>query len=173
MENKLKCLEIYRDAFHDNDTSFEEHLFEHCFSDCRFLKVDGEIISMLFALPCRLIYESQEKSATYIYAAATAKKHQKKGYMSKLIKSLTQDNNSFIFLRPANNSLIGFYERLGFKCINTQNFKANTPKIIPTESFSRLIVEYADIGDKTDYKIMYYQNGGFAPEGLNFIYSME
>ena len=64
-------------------------------------------------------------------------------------------------------------EKIGFKCINTQNFKVDIPRIIPTESLSKLVGEYPDICDKKDYKIMYYQNSDFAIEELNFIYSME
>lgn len=173
MTDELKCREIYRNAFHDNDTSFEDNLFDCCFSNCFFSKQNGEIVSMLFALPCKLKLESEERPAVYIYAAATAEKHQKKGYMSRLITEITQNSSAFVFLRPANKSLIYFYEKLGFRCIETVNSDSSIPRIVPTDGFERLVKRYPDIIDKADFTVMYHKNCDAVTEKLNFIYSME
>lgn len=122
--------ELYHETFSD-DEEFENELFSNCFSHCKILKKDGKTASMFFLLPC----EIKGQKCEYLYGAATAPDERKKGYMSELIKE--NIGSTPIFLRPANDSLIPFYEKLGFKKLkaDTQNHKLT---INPIDSFKTL-----------------------------------
>lgn len=130
-ENDLSLAkELYHNTFWD-DEEFENELFSNCFSHCKILKKDGKTVSMFFLLPC----EINGQKCEYLYGAATAPDERKKGYMSELIK----DNvgTTPIFLRPANDGLIEFYEKLGFKKLKADTQK-HTLTINPTEAFKTL-----------------------------------
>ncbi len=105
---KTECIKIYREAFGDGDPAFEKALFENCFCDCAYSQAEGKISSMFFALPCEIKNESDTLEAKYIYAVATLKEMQSKGYMTRLLRGYTESCNSLLFLRPANKALIEF-----------------------------------------------------------------
>ena len=106
-----QCRNIYREAF-GIEEDFEQALFTNCKEHLKYLEVNGEVVSILFLLPCEL----QNKPAYYLFAAATKKDCRKNGYMSRLINSVIDDTP--IFLRPVNETLVPFYESLGFTVIN-------------------------------------------------------
>ncbi len=139
-----ECKKLYHETFSD-DEEFENELFENCFSYCKTLKKESKIVSMFFLLPCQI----KGQKCEYLYGAATAYDERGKGYMSKLIK----DNiaSTPVFLRPANKSLIPFYEKLGFKTL-----KADTSEhpltIKPTENFEKLQKHKAN--DFEEYTLM-------------------
>ena len=111
---KYKALrEIYREAFGD-DGGFEDRLFSICDEYLRSVSCGEEAAAMLFALPCKIDLGKESFDVCYLYAAATKKKYRGRGYMSGLIKELKIEGKP-IFLKPASEELIDFYERLGFK----------------------------------------------------------
>lgn len=170
---KNECRLIYRQAFNDADTEFEDLLFEYCFPDCRVLGKDGAVASMLFALPCDIEKEGRKLNSAYIYAVATREAMRGKGYMSELIGRLKSEAYDLIFLRPASDSLKEYYKKLGFKEIRTENTTKKAPQVIPTESFKALISKMDLADGNEDFPLMYYSNSGEALEKLYFIYSME
>ena len=124
------CKKLYHETFSD-DEEFEKELFENCFSYCKILKKEAKTVSMFFLLPC----EIGGKKCEYLYGAATAPDERGKGYMSELIKNSV--GSTPIFLRPANKSLITFYEKLGFKTLKADTL--NHPLTIkPKENFKIL-----------------------------------
>ncbi len=78
------------------------------------IKIDNEIVSSLFMLPCKIgDYEGK-----CVYCAMTAYAHRGKGYMKKLLDFsydyCTQNGFDFLFLVPAEKSLFDYYKKCGF-----------------------------------------------------------
>ena len=167
--DKILCIKLYKEAFPEPDIPFETALFEDCFKHCRYIKENGKIISMLFALPCEIITESGIQKCIYIYAAATDKEFRNCGYMANLIEQLKQTNIPLL-LRPANDRLIAFYEKLGFKTVTAQKSNA-LPYVCPTEGFKLLIQKFPDEETNEKFTAMYY--GEICSDKINFIYTME
>lgn len=161
MNREYACRMIYREAFNDPDTSYENALFENCYRYCKTLELDGEVVSMLFALPCSIDFSHKKADAIYLYAAATDEKFRGNGYMSELIEKLKSDTDSIIFLRPATKELVGFYEKFGFKSIKTSNESKNGPLVIPEAGYRVLVSNTCENTKKTDenmenFTVMYY-----------------
>ena len=173
MNRETTCRKIYRQAFCDPDTAFEDILFEHCFKYSKTLELGEDTVSMLFALPCSLMCVDEKKPAIYLYAAATDKAFRGKGYMSHLIEKLKTDTEKTIFLRPANESLIGFYEKLGFKTISTYNQKENSLRLEPEEGFEKLVKSSGLPDDAEDFILMYYSKSEEINERVYFVNSMD
>ena len=58
--SEIDCRMLYRQAFCDPDTKFEDKLFKNCFSYCKTHEENGHTVSMLFAA-------KKVKKAPYIY----------------------------------------------------------------------------------------------------------
>lgn len=168
--DKLNCLELYREAFPDNDIPFETALFEDCFSYCKYIKENGKIISMLFALPCELKEDNTKTECIYIYAAATLKEYRSKGYMHKLLEEVKKTDPT-VFLRPANEGLIEYYKKFGFKCIAAQKCTA-LPYLKPKDGFKRVAEKFPEAETNENFTLMYF-NLKKADLKINFLYSME
>ncbi len=78
------------------------------------IKIDGEIVSSLFLLPCTI----GEYKGKCVYCAMTKYAHRGKGYMKKLLDFsydyCIENNFDFLFLVPAEKSLFDYYETCGF-----------------------------------------------------------
>ncbi len=169
MNALTQCQALYREAFCDNDAEFEKALFKNCFKYCKFIKENDKIVSMLFLLPTVFETESYSKKSAYIYAAATLKEYRGKGYMTKLIKE--QQGDMPLFLRPANDNLIKFYEDLGFKTVSAKKING-LPMLFPVEEFLTLTKLFPDSESKENYTAMYF-GADIKPQSLNFINTME
>lgn len=108
-----QCKKLYIDAFHD-DEQFTDLLFDLLYeSSCRYLLEDSKVVSMLFAIDITM----DGYKGKYVYAVATDERYRGKGYMRKLFDSVTDEYQAkydFLCLRPMDNSLFDFYEKLGF-----------------------------------------------------------
>lgn len=167
---KTECRSIYRAAFCDPDTSFEDMLFSCCFEYCNTLAVENKTVSMLFMLPIELEFSDKSIKGAYLYAAATDLAHRKKGYMSKLIDRVKRDCD-FILLRPANERLIGFYASFGFKAVTAGNF-SDSPQVIPQNGYKKLIDESGINDNNEQFTAMYYSKTPMNIEKIKFNYSM-
>ncbi len=165
------CKRIYREAFSDEDTEFEEKLFKHCGGYIKSLEVDGSTVSMLFALPCKLKIGNTERNGSYIFAAATLKSARGKGYMSRLIDYVSSQENGFLFLRPANESLIEFYKKLGFSEIEAVGDDVLSPQILPEDKFEALVCDIKGLEDNRPFLAMHKGMDGIYK--IHFPYSME
>lgn len=109
-----QCVKLYIDAFHD-DIEFTNLLFDNFFEDsCRYLLIDGKVVSMLFAMDVSI----NNKKGKYVYAVATNENYRGKGYMKKLFDCISNEfsrDYSFLCLRPMDDGLFNFYEKLGFE----------------------------------------------------------
>ncbi len=171
MNYKNNCLALYKNTFSD-DGIFSQRLFETCFEYCKYITVENEIASMLFAIPCEIVCEQNNIEAIYIFAAATVPHHRKKGLMASLIKELQRSENKLLLLRPANNELISYYEKFGFKPLTAVACENGLPFVKPLSQFAVLAQEYK-IADGKPFTAMYYSRSNLNLEQLKFIYSME
>lgn len=152
MTDREVCFKLYKDAFGD-DEPFDTLMFDTFFDCCKTLKVDGEIVSMVFFLPCELIYNDTSYTAHYFYAAVTSPKHRGKGYMTRLIESLFEEGDAF-FLKPANDGLIKFYENAGLTRIEGVSAGDADAVVITSETHKKLS-ELCDTNPDT-YTLMFY-----------------
>jgi GNAT superfamily N-acetyltransferase len=98
------------------DIQVVENFFESVFDTTvtPVIKVDGEIVSSLFLLPCKI----GDYKGKCVYCAMTKYSHRGKGYMKKLLDFsydyCTENGFPFLFLVPAEESLFNYYETCGF-----------------------------------------------------------
>lgn len=136
-----QCKKLYMDAFHD-DAEFTDLLFKLFYdSSCKYLCVDGNVVSMLFAIDVTL----DSFKGKYIYAVATDERYRGKGYMRSLFEDIFHEYKTqydFFCLKPMDDSLFDFYEKLGFvKC-----FKKSTV-IIKDSSYFFKLKDLTDINE--------------------------
>lgn len=161
---KNQCRNIYISRFSD-DGVFSKHLFEKCSENIEYIEEKGEIVSFLFLLPC----EIEGERAKYIFAAATKEECEGKGYMSNLLKRVIEKEN-LLFLRPANEKLVGFYERFGFKLINATAKDNSFPNLKPQGNFKNL-TQKIEPDEDDEYPFMYLSETEFSK--VYFEYSMD
>ena len=98
------------------DSTVIENFFENIFGTTvtPVIKIDGEIVSSLFLLDCKI----GDFNGKCVYCAMTKYAHRGKGYMKKLLDfsyDYCKENSfDFLFLVPAEKSLFNYYEACGF-----------------------------------------------------------
>jgi predicted acetyltransferase len=173
MSTLEECKALYSEAFFDDDNGeFANELFNNCFQYCKFLEVEKRIVSMLFALPCEIVFENSIKEAFYVFAVATKAEERGKGYMSKLMDELKSGIDNLLFLRPANKALINMYAKYGFETVTAHSTENVFPFVRPLNKFKTLAEKYKT-DDNSTFTAMYYSPKGEKLENLNFAYSME
>ena len=164
MSYKNQCFDIYLSRFSD-DGVFAKKLFEECSDNIEYIEENGEIVCYLFLLPCVI----EGKNAKYIFAVATKKEYEGKGYMSRLLKRVIE-KEEILFLRPVNESLIAFYERFGFKLVKATAKDKSLPNIIPKGSFKDF-AKQIEPDEDNEYTFMYLSEVQF--DKVFFEYSMD
>ena len=116
------------------DSQVIERFFENVFKDVitPVIKIDGEIASSLFLLPCSI----GNYKGKCVYCAMTKYSHRGKGYMKDLLDfsyDYCKENSfDFLFLVPAEESLFDYYARCGFEkfgIAREHTFDGTTPEI--------------------------------------------
>ena len=119
-------------------TFLEDSQVIECFFDTVFkdvvtpvIKIDGEIASALFLLPCSI----GEYNGKCVYCAMTKYSHRGKGYMKQLLDfsyNYCKENGfDFLFLVPAQKSLFDYYDKCGFEdfgVARVYTFNGSTPE---------------------------------------------
>ncbi len=112
---RSQAVSLWHEAFGDSDEYINFFLDTHEACICLTQEENGELCSMLFLIDGELC----GKSAYYLFAAATFKKHRGKGCMVRLLekaKSYAARNaKAFIVLVPAEEWLFDYYSRFGYK----------------------------------------------------------
>lgn len=115
-ESRLRAL--FTEAF--GDEGFTDLFFRTGYAPERCLAVcDGEVLAALHWFDCTL----DGQKAAYLYGIATFEAHRGRGIGSRLIRAalaeLKRRGYGPVFLVPAEVSLFGYYERLGFRPVST------------------------------------------------------
>lgn len=169
-ETEIECREIYEEAFGKDDCDFTDALFKHCFKYCKVLKKNDKTVSMFFLLPCNLSVNKKSKKAHYLFAAATKKSEQGKGYMKELLKEAIKESRTPVFLRPAEKGLIEFYQKQGFSLITAKNSLNGEVSLLPKEEFE-FLKSFANQPDDTNFYFMVNNKMNF--DEISFRYSFD
>lgn len=106
-----EIISLWSGAFGDKAEDVEKYLetiLEYFF----VYEEDGVLKGMLSVLPVSFC----EKNGGYIYAVVTDEKYRGQGICGKFMDFVKADENcDFLVLKPQNEGLIGFYEKMGFK----------------------------------------------------------
>lgn len=95
-----------------------EHMFEEHQVLC--IRKEGKIVSMASFLPATLCDGTEEKSIRYVYAVATLPEYRRQGMAAFLLSHGYRVFGCPLLLSPANESLISYYEKLGFQKLFTE-----------------------------------------------------
>lgn len=172
MNIEEQCRLLYRQAFKDPDTDFENKLFKYCFKYCKVAKVENEVVSMLFALPCTIKMLNKSLKAYYIYSLSTFEKYRGQGFASKLVNSLKEESDCVLFLKPTTNSLINFYKGLGFDCFKASLHETCGAVAIPNRDFLSTALGETEVNEII-YTAMYYYKEKLDLENLYFPHTMD
>ncbi len=162
---KQVCKSIYHKNFGEADNTFEDKLFDTCFKYCEYLEEDGRIVSMCFALPCKV----EDKKALYIFAVATDENYRNKGFATKLLEKIKTKSDAVLILRPVDSKVTAFYEKLGFKQFTATN-EADNFSLTPCDDYLELAEDYKQTSGS--FTAMYFSEKTENLENLYFPYSM-
>ena len=164
--HKRELTELWIEAFEDDEKFIKSFLDSYMIPEYNVpvMIADGKIASAFYLIEFEL-YSNMKSVGTcvYLFAAATKKEYQNRGYMSKLIGYAAElcKNRGLkaIFLFPQSESLFSFYARFGFesiyqaKKIKLNNICYDTKKDF--KDFSRLSLKEYDITDTNIFDELY------------------
>ncbi len=170
----FRLKEIWQEVF-GNEGNFAEDYFAHAFSGEETLcyMENGQAVAMLYMLPCRIAPDHGKtegvlhpdrcicggnrgipEKAYYFYALATVEQCRGRGIMGKLIRYAQEEiiakGCRTVFLIPASESLLSYYERFGFDqvvCPVTYVLKREDPKKALEEAMG-VSLEEASLEDR-------------------------
>ncbi len=112
---KKEMMKLWKDTFHDSD-NYIRLIFDEYF-DSKYIEyeiVNDKVVSALLAIPYKFGNYYNNINAVYLCGLATDREHRGKGIMSDLIKRICTRMKamgySFVFLIPADNGLIKYYQ---------------------------------------------------------------
>ena len=108
--------ELWKYMFDDGTAGFCDFVFEQCKADDIYIvKNEEKVASMLISM-AEMQYKGQK--GFYLYSACTHPDYQGKGYMKQLVQYALADQaslgRSFCVLKPADETLFSYWEKLGF-----------------------------------------------------------
>ena len=112
--------ELWAETFGDSDNVIN-NFFEKTAKTQNIFCVfhEGKPVSVLYAIDSVIALDGKEYKAYYVYAVCTKKEYRGMGLMKGLFRELekvAQNRGvSYLFLVPAEESLFGMYEKIGFK----------------------------------------------------------
>ena len=169
MKKLEEIKEIYLQSF-ERDIDFENHLFSLCPDCIKTFKHKGRTVSFLFALPCEIKGQGYSEKAVYIFAAATHKEFRNNGFMGRLLEELKLQINLPLILRPADNHLVSYYEKFGFKKFIAQDTNENALCLLAENNF-KVLTEITPKTSDGEFVAMVF-NCNADLNGLYFPYSM-
>lgn len=113
---------LWKEAFGDEEEAIKLFLYSRYIPDNTVVaEENGRIVSMLFLLEGKLYIKRKQYSSYYLYAAATAKSERGRGIMAEMLafaeRTALNRKIDFICLKPAEESLYGYYSRFGYKSV--------------------------------------------------------
>lgn len=120
MNLKEQAVNLYLSGFPEDDMEFAKDFTERFFdSSATYVAEDGKLISMLYMFDCELFTNEEKLPISYVYAVVTHPEHRGKGYMKKLMdkakEKAKEKGKAALIIKPSNDGLYSFYEKLGFK----------------------------------------------------------
>lgn len=163
--------DIYLKSFNETESDFNKKLFKTCNKYMQVIRDNDKICSILFLLPVELNNNGVKQKAKYLYAAATDEKIRNKGYMSMLLNNVIKEADCPIFLKPANERLISFYKKFGFKTISATKSKNDNLCLLPCDEFKEMTNDITHSNE--EYVLMCYSKDNPNLNGISFPFTME
>lgn len=132
-EDREGLINLWQEAFGDSRESVEIFLDSRYNAQNTFVcDENNKITSMLFLLEGKVKTNNATLNAYYLYAAATLKEFRGKGIMGQMLEAAKELARSrgvdLICLKPAEESLYGYYSRYGYKTVfKTKKAVFNVP----------------------------------------------
>lgn len=108
--------EIWQTCFGDEEEYIEFYLGHRMTKENMLvIYADGRPVSMASFLPVEYLCEGEYLDARYVYAVATLPEYRGRGFASKILNFAKEKYGEPLILSPADESLMQYYEKLGFK----------------------------------------------------------
>lgn len=120
MNLKEQAVKLYLSGFpedtHEFATDFTNRFFD---KNSVYIEENGKLISMLYMFDCAILTDGKSLPVYYVYAVVTDPEYRGKGYMRKLMdkakENAKEEGKEALIIKPSNEGLYSFYEKLGFK----------------------------------------------------------
>lgn len=108
--------DIWKQSFGDEDDYISFYL-EHRMTEENMLiiKQEGKAVSMASFLPVQYLHEGTYIDSCYVYAVATLPEYRGRGFAARIMEFAEELYEQPLLLAPADESLISYYEKLGFQ----------------------------------------------------------
>lgn len=108
--------ELWETCFGDEEDYIQFYL-RHRMTEENMLVIhqDGRVVSMASFLPAQYLCQGEYQDARYVYAVATHPEYRRQGLAGKLLQFAREKYEQPLLLAPAEESLIRYYEKMGFK----------------------------------------------------------
>lgn len=117
---------------------------------CLFLHEGERPVSMAFLIPATLWDGERDWPIWYVYAAVTHPDVRGRGYFARLLDEAAdlaaREGVAGLFLRPAEESLFGYYARCGFTaCFETTPFEWQAKELYTKIDWKPITADYATL----------------------------
>lgn len=135
------------------ETQVVENFFQNIYDTTvtPVIKIDGEIVSSLFLLDCKI----GEYTGKCVYCAMTKYAHRGKSYMKELLDfsyNYCKENSfDFLFLVPAEKSLFDYYKTCGFMTFGISRIHTVNDTIPPERELLKYECEIEFDSSVTEY----------------------
>ncbi len=137
--DQKQIVDVWKSVFGDSEQEILYFLDECKNKKCLGAFVNGKLVSMLFIVNCTY----GRLKGKYIYAVSTLKEYRGNGIAGRLVEKAKEYADDFLWLIPAEESLIAYYKKFGFD-IKLYSYTDYSNRIAFDES--RNIIEYLHEG---------------------------
>jgi len=106
-----QIISVWKTVFGDTEEDILFFLNNCKNKQCLGVYDKERLVSMLFLVDCTF----GSLNGKYVYAVATLCEYRNKGLAASLMETAEKLKNDFLWLIPANESLISYYSKLGFE----------------------------------------------------------
>ena len=111
--------QLWKTCFPEDDLGYIHRFFDKIPVSTGLVACKGEILSMLFLLPAEVVADGKIYPVRYLYAGCTHPAHRKGGLFGELLRYarsfVAMLGEQGIYLHPASESLVTYYERHGYR----------------------------------------------------------
>lgn len=130
---RMRLMQLWHDAFGDEHAYIERFFaLSHAEDNLHTISLNGKVVSALYALPYRILYNGTEYPVAYIYAVTTDAGYRGRGYMPLLMRhvhtTLSERGYAASILVPAASWLHRYYESMGYSHCSYRRLTIITPE---------------------------------------------